>query len=124
MSTELGEKAIIGLIEPVMLQGKKQNAIFKAKVDTGATKSSIDESLVPVLGLGPIIGETTVKNANGTEKRGFVDITVEIAGHTVTEHFTIANRTHMRFPILIGKNILRKGGFLIDPNRKTRMFRK
>jgi hypothetical protein len=124
MSPEHVEKALIGLIEPVMLHGTKQNAIFKAKVDTGATKSSIDGSLVSILGLGPILGETTVRNANGTEKRTFVDVTVEIAGHTVTEHFTIANRTHMRYPVLIGKNVLRKGVFLIDPTKKTRIFRK
>jgi len=124
MSVGLNEKAIIGLIEPVMLHGKKRNAIFKAKVDTGATKSSIDESLVSILGLGPVKGETIVRNANGSEKRPFIDITVELAEHTVTEHFTIADRQHMRYPILIGRNILRKGGFLIDPNRKTRMFRK
>lgn len=123
MSLNIEEKALIGLIEPVMIHGKKQNAIFKSKIDTGATKSSIDESLVPVLGLGPILGEKIIKNANGTEKRSVISVTVEIAGHTVTEQFTIADRAHMRYPILIGKNILRKGKFLIDPNRKTRMFR-
>lgn len=120
----LEDRSIIGLIEPVMIHGNKKTVEMRVRIDTGATKSSIDESLVQELGFGPILGEKIVKNANGTEKRGFIDVTVELAGKTVTEHFTIANRSHMKYPMLIGKNILRKGGFLIDPNRKIRKFRK
>ncbi len=31
-------------------------------------------------------------------------------------HFSIADRAHMKYKVLIGKNILKKG-FLIDPSK-------
>ena len=33
--------------------------------------------------------------------------------------FTIADRTHMKYKILVGQNIL-KEGFLVDPMKKIR----
>jgi len=33
----------------------------------------------------------------------------------IEDEFTLADRSHMTFPMLIGQNILTKGKFLIDP---------
>lgn len=112
------DKDVIGFIEPVICISKTEEHIVLARIDSGATRSSIDSHLVEQLGLGPFKGERTVKNAHGYSSRKLVEVTIELAGKRHTELFTVANRKHMKFPILIGGNILTKG-FLIDPNKKT-----
>ena len=47
--------------------------------------------------------------------REAVRLEVEIGGKLVEGNFTLADRSHMTYPVLIGQNILRKGNFLIDP---------
>lgn len=116
---KVGEKHVIGFTEPVLCKSKKKKIEVRARIDTGASKSSIDETLAKELGLGPVLGEKTIRNAHGSATRKFVDVTLELAGRKFTEHFTIADRSNLRFPVLIGRNILRKG-FLIDPKRKAR----
>ncbi|MCF7798275.1 RimK/LysX family protein [Candidatus Woesearchaeota archaeon] len=113
------EQHIIGFTEPVLCTSNGKHIQVRARIDTGASKSSIDEKLAKELGLGPILGEKTIRNAHGSSSRKFVDVTIELAGRKFTEHFTIADRSTMRFPVLIGRNILRKG-FLINPKRKAR----
>lgn len=49
-------RTIIGLVEPVQLEGKEKKMIHtKAKIDTGAKTSSIDEDLARELGFGEAI---------------------------------------------------------------------
>jgi hypothetical protein len=48
--------------------------------------------------------------------RPIVEITITIAGKTVKEEFTLADRKHMKYAVLIGQNVLRHG-FLIDPSQ-------
>ena len=113
------DRDIIGFVEPVVvIKSKSKELLLNARIDTGATKCSIDEQLVKELKLGPVIGETTVRNANGTEKRNMIEVNFRIANKTMKEVFTIANREQMIFPVLIGRNVLRKG-FIVDPNKKT-----
>lgn len=113
------ELHVIGFTEPVLCTSKTKQIQVRARIDTGASKSSIDEQLAKELGLGPVLGEKKIRNAHGSSSRKFVDVTIELAGRKFTEHFTIADRSSMRFPVLIGRNILRKG-FLINPKRKAR----
>ncbi len=110
-------RAVVGFIEPVKIITSKGKRHVKARIDTGATRSSIDLTLARTIGVGPVIGERTVKNAHGIATRQIVELTVELAGRTLTTKFTIADRTHMNFPVLIGRSALRRG-FLIDPRRK------
>ena len=115
----INEQTVIGLSELVTIQKGRKSKEVTARIDTGATKGSIDMAIVEELGLGPIKGEKTVRNAHGSAKRQIIDIKFTIAGKTFTEEFTVANREHLRFPLLIGRNVLRKG-FVIDPNRRIK----
>ena len=112
----LGGKVVIGLDERVKVQysGGRKNVI--AKIDTGATKSSIDTNLAAELKLGPVIKSKIVKSAHGSKLRPIIEATIELAGKKIKSEFTLADRAHMKFRILIGQNIL-KDGFLIDPNK-------
>ncbi|MBD3309795.1 hypothetical protein GF351_01100 [Candidatus Woesearchaeota archaeon] len=112
-STRAG-KAIIGLTEKVTIISGKTKKAIAAKVDTGATRSSIDSRLAGELKLGPVLKTVLVKSANGKTIRPVVKAKVRIGRKTVTSEFTLADRRHMKYKVLIGKRILEKG-FLIDP---------
>jgi hypothetical protein len=109
------ESTIVGFYEDVIIEGK----LVRAKVDTGASKSSIDLKLAELLKLGPVIGRTTIVNTHGRAVRPIVRAGIEMAGRKLDASFNIALREHLRYPILIGKNILRRG-FVIDPKKKLK----
>ena len=106
---------IIGLAEKIKIIGSEKEIILPAKVDTGATKSSIDSELAAELKLGPIIRTKLVKSAHGNSVRPIIDVNIELADKKMKSQFTIADRRHMKYKILIGQNLL-KEGFLIDPS--------
>ena len=112
----LDGKVVIGLAEKVTVQYDKGSKNVIAKIDTGATKSSIDTSLAAELRLGPVIKSKLIKSAHGSKLRPIIEATIELAGKKIKSEFTLADRAHMKFRILIGQNIL-KDGFLIDPNK-------
>ncbi len=109
------KRPILGLVEDVVIVNGDKKKIVKARIDTGATKSSIDSKLAKELGLGPAVRERRVKSAHGITMRPLITATIEINGNMMEEEFTIAERTHMTYPMLIGQNILKKEKFLVDP---------
>ena len=110
-------KKIIGLTAKVKIIGKKTSKTVIARIDTGATRSSVDAKLAARLLLGPVIKTTLVKSAHGNRIRPIIRVPIKMAGREIKAEFTIADREHMRYKALIGQNILRKG-FLIDPSRR------
>ncbi len=113
------KKTIIGLKEHVTILGDGKARKVVARIDTGATKCSIDSSLAKSLGLGPVIREKKVKSAHGISMRALILARIAIAGRKFRVFFTLADRKHMKYSVLIGRNILKRG-FLIDPSRKPR----
>ena len=111
------DKLIIGLTEEILLYGKTVRKV-KARIDTGATKSSIDAKLAEELGLGPAIGKSVIRSASGQTTRPVIRAEVRIHDKKLISEFTTIDRNHMKYKVLIGQNILIKG-FLIDPNKKT-----
>lgn len=111
------EKTVIGLTTRVVVFGKKGKKEVVARVDTGATKSSIDEALAKELGLAEPLKHAKVKSASGTKHRPVIVVEISIAGELIASEFTVADRAHMKYQVLIGQNIL-KSGFLIDPSRQ------
>lgn len=109
-------KVVIGLEEKVKVHNNSGKKIVVAKIDTGATKSSIDTNLAAELRLGPVIKSKLIKSAHGSKLRPIIEATIELAGKKITSEFTLADRAHMKYRILIGQNIL-KDGFLIDPTK-------
>ena len=111
----MGERDILGLVEKVVLIGNNGEEKLVARIDSGAITSSIDSNLAKKLDLGPSIRSKVVKSAVGIEKRPIVEAEVKINGTTMKNEFTLADRKHMTYQILIGQNILKQGKFLIDP---------
>lgn len=108
----MNEKPIIGLTEEVTVKGITEKKVI-ARIDTGATRSSIDHKLAEELNLGPAKKKVKVKSATGTETRDVIHAIITIKNHTIKASFTLADRKHMKYHLLIGRNIL-KHGFLID----------
>ena len=107
-------KTILGLTENVSIIAEDVREI-RARVDTGATYSSIDKKLADELNLGPVQRTKVVRSANGKFERPFILVKVKMNGHEIEEEFTVADRSEMRYAVLIGQNILKKGNFLINP---------
>jgi hypothetical protein len=111
----MGERVVLGLIEDIVLVSNNQEEKVTARIDTGATTSSIDLHLAEKLGLEITKKEKIVKSASGIEKRHMVFAQVKIGNLLIEDYFTLADRHHMTYSVLIGQNILKQGEFIVDP---------
>jgi len=118
MKTRLTGPTIIGITEKVILYGPKGKKEVTAKIDTGASKSSIDEKLAEEIGMTDKVGIALVKTAHGNRRRPVIKEILKIKGRVMHVKFTVADRTQMKYRALIGMNVLKRG-FLIDPSRKV-----
>ncbi|MFU8811346.1 MAG: ATP-dependent zinc protease [Balneolaceae bacterium] len=133
-------KRVIGRVEKLDIPGL-QLSDLEAKADTGAYTSSLhcsvirtyrenkklwvefvplDESYTQYTG-EPVQRKAhrvkRVKSSNGqVDERAIIQEQVHFAGDVYTMEFTLADRTDMRYPVLLGRKFLRK--FMVDPERK------
>ncbi|GAC1499769.1 MAG: ATP-dependent zinc protease [Candidatus Saccharimonadales bacterium] len=112
-----------------------------AKVDTGAfsgalhatrLRETIDKTGKKSLRFCPLGSQNhvieidkyhkrKVKSSNGiTSVRYAIDTEVSIEGNAYPITLTLANRSSMRYQLLIGRNFLRLHGFLVDVNRLSK----
>jgi len=115
------EPIVIGPVEYVKVVGHHGEARVKGKVDTGASRTSVDVWLAANIGLGPTVDVAKVKSAflDEVRTRSLVRGVVEIAGVKFALPVTVNDRSDMRYPILIGMDILKSGRFLIDPTKRA-----
>ena len=106
------DKVLLGLIENVKINGIS----LKAKIDTGADRSSICKSLSNKLKLIQTGKRVEVISSHGKTYREVYSATIEIKSKKIKTTFNLADRNHLKYDVLIGKNIL-KHGFLIDPSK-------
>jgi hypothetical protein len=114
-----------------------------AKVDTGAYTSSLhchrahvtdgvlefillDEEHPEFTGMKlrfPEFEERDIKNSFGeVERRYVIRATLKIYNEEITTEFSLSNRGSLKFPILIGRKILRNR-FLIDVTKKNLSYK-
>lgn len=98
----------IGYTERVVVSADHGTADVVAKSDTGARRSSIDLDTAASVGAGPVVDTTQVRSGSRSErrKRALVDVDIRVGGrwHTVTA--SIENRSHMKYPVLLGRDVL------------------
>ena len=107
----------------------------RSRIDTGAAVSSMDARSIRVRTVKgkkvvrfvlacdrdqqtplelPLAGYRRVATPDsGSEKRPLVELEVCVAGQRVRAEFTLNDRSHMEYHMLIGRNIL-AGRFLVD----------
>ena len=80
----------------------------EARIDTGATRSSIDEGFLSLLRLEEMVNEDAIKgkSANGTQRRDTVVLIVIDDDEEVELEVSITNREHMAFPVILGRDYL------------------
>lgn len=104
---------VLAINQEAAIHFKNQKFETKAKMDTGAKRSSIDKALLEKIGI-PLTGELVhVSSASGSGYRPTANVTVEIGGKKRTVVATVADRSHLTFPMLIGHQDMK--GFLIKP---------
>ena len=104
---------VLTVIQPVLLRGKNKTKQIQAKLDTGAFRSSIDRNIMQDLGLEHGSNHVEVKSASGRGIRPTAHLTFDLAGRTIKTIVSIADRKHLKYPMIIGRNDL--GGFVVKP---------
>lgn len=139
---EKGEKKIIGRFDRVDLPDIGLFNI-QAKIDTGAYTSSLhcqyvresdgqlefvvlDEEHPEFTGMKFVFQDFTQKNIRNSfgimERRYVIESTVTIFGEEIQTKFSLSDRDNLRFPILLGRKILRKR-FVVDVMKKNLSFK-
>lgn len=132
-------KLLVGRIEKVRLT--PPNSIFHARIDTGATTSSLDaRDIVTFERDGnnwvrfkikdpntdnlyeiekPIIRRVKILQAstNEADRRPVVKLQSQIGRIKIIEEFTLENRAHLDYQILVGRNIL-QDLMIVDVGKK------
>ncbi|QBF81453.1 hypothetical protein EXU30_01150 [Shewanella maritima] len=121
------------------------NLMFAARMDTGASKSSLHAVDLEIKGgahknmkknigktiefttmnerdetarlSGKIVDTSTVKNSQGTETRYIVELAIGFPDKLKTVQVNLRDRAHMDFKLLIGRNFL-KGDYVVDVSEK------
>lgn len=105
---EPDEPPVIGYIEEVTVNGTRGSKTVFAKSDTGADRSSIDVELAAEIGTGPITKSVRVRSGSekGAKTRPIVDTVIGVGGRQHTVAASVEDRGHMRYPLLLGRDIL------------------
>lgn len=116
-------KKTIGLVEKVKIIGNEEREAL-GLVDTGAKLTSVDMKLAAETGIGPVTRITKIKSAskNVSTRRPVLEAVIEIAGKKFNTEVNIQDRSHMTFPVLIGRNIL-TDNFLVDAGKNKEIFK-
>ncbi len=130
---------IIGTFETVSFPEFAAAGQVVAKIDTGAYTGAFhctkvreeDTEKGKVLRFSPFdhpevemcvddFAVRHVRSSNGTsENRYFINTVIEIQGKKYPIVLSLADRSEMKWPVLVGRRFLRKHKFLVDVNRKT-----
>ncbi|MDH5020295.1 ATP-grasp domain-containing protein [Halobacterium rubrum] len=103
-----GGDDVLGYTTRVAVSGCDGAAEAVAKSDSGARRTSVDAELAGRVGAGPLVGTTSVRSgsARGTETRPLVDLDVRVSGEWRTVTASVADRTDMTYPVLLGRDLL------------------
>lgn len=117
---EITGQTVLGVIEPVqIIDSGSTSHTHPAKIDTGAWRTTIDKKLAKEYGLhSRIVHHKKVRGALGAQERPVVDLPIILHDTKIKTHAFVADRSHMKFDIIIGRRDLR--GFLVDPSKNTR----
>ena len=115
-------KKVVRLVARVTVAGPGGEESVRAKVDTGADRTTVDRELADKLKLDPTGSKVLVKSLGGSQvmERPLVKASITLKGRTFRLWVGVADRSQMRYRIIIGRDILRSGYYLIDPSRKKK----
>lgn len=131
-------RPVIGWLENVGLEDA--NLVLKARIDTGAGLASLNAQVIKikrskdgkkesvVFSVQDARGKKTIlerpveqwvnikkKGDTGFMKRPVVKLVMCLGGKKVRARVNLADRSGFLYPMLIGRNVLKAGDFMIDP---------
>lgn len=133
MSILIAKPKVVGAFELVNFPEFATKPL-KAKIDTGAYTGALHCSNIKeeeseggkILVFTPLGGSKTIKkdefiikyvrSSNGVrQKRYFVSTSIIVRGRTYEIILSLADRSDMKWPVLIGRRFLRQNHFLVNP---------
>lgn len=123
------EISVIGSVTDFVIKRFNDNKPIEARVDTGAAHSSINADTIDIKDNTVsftydgtryrchLVRTSNTKSASGgLDNRPVVKFDIQINGSVVNNvEFTLTNRTHMRYDVLLGRSALSAAGILINP---------
>ncbi len=102
-------RTVVGVEELVRLTGPTgTNIEVLARIDTGASSSSIDTNLAKSLGFDlENADRVTVASSLGRERRPVVNVAMQLAGTVVPARMNVNDRTRRSNLVLLGRDDLR-----------------
>ncbi|HTK03846.1 MAG TPA: sugar-transfer associated ATP-grasp domain-containing protein [Alphaproteobacteria bacterium] len=116
VNLEEGIKTIKAVEKVKVLSSLGKKVEVLAKIDTGAWSSAIDADLARELGIftkSKVLFKKKKLSALGEEERPVIPMTFWLAGNKISTKVTVADRSDLRYQVLIGRIDL--NGFLVSP---------
>lgn len=104
---------ILTIIQEVTFLRNGEPITVKAKLDTGAFRTSIDKNFADLLGLTPLLEKVYVKSASGESFRPTAKASFTLGGKKINTVVSIVDRSGMKYPVIVGYRDLKD--FLIKP---------
>jgi hypothetical protein len=130
-TNKIGNKMVLGRVEWLWLESV--NRVFKARIDTGATTSSISAQDIVVFERdgkrwvrftlspdetedryeveAPLVRHVRIRQSSngdsGLDRRPVVSLKVKVGNLIEDTEFTLTDRDHMLYPILLGRAFLK-----------------
>ncbi len=119
LSRKIGGYESLGLTEQVEILGGDHEISVPAKIDTGADRTAIDRRIAMAIEAART-GErfTTRYPKGGSRTRELARIGVRIRGQVHFVDAVVDDRSNMSHQVLIGKDILTSGRFVIIPSEE------
>lgn len=129
------ENKVLRAVSSVIIKFMNDQKPIDARIDTGATHSSLHADDIEVIGdlvkfrFGdyqykfPLSRHSKIKTPNNVkdewERRPVITVDLIINGHEVNDvELTLTDRSHMKYQVLIGRSTLIAGKFLVDPSEE------
>ncbi len=117
---EISGRKVIGINEPIEILDNDENKHpTMAKIDTGAYRTTICQTLADKLNLNKIISHKKVRGALGIEERPIINLSFILDKRLVTTEAFVADRSEMKYDIIVGRKDLKR--FLVDPAKNVFM---
>lgn len=104
---------ILTIIQEVTFYRNGEPITVKAKLDTGAYRTSVDRKFAELLGMEVLSEKVFVKSASGENFRPTAKATFILGGKKINTVISIVDRSNLKYPVIIGHRDMKD--FLIKP---------
>lgn len=104
---------VLTIIQEVTFYRNGEPITVKAKMDTGAYRTSIDRKFAELLGLTVLSEKVFVKSASGESFRPTAKASFMLGGKKINTVVSIVDRSNLKYPVIVGHRDM--SDFLIKP---------